>query len=219
MTTEAQVAANRSNAQSSTGPRTEEGKHASRLNAVTHGFSGSIAVLPTEDPEEYARFREALLESLAPVGALEDRLAEEVVEGSWRLRRAANLEFGVLVRGVAYADERFFISRRRIFEVTNADITSARLEAAGLGRSDTVLEVTNPELHEHLEGVIDEVVGAKRTEEARLAQAFIDDAAGPNAIAKLGRHETAIFRRRNQALATLTSMQAERLTQGKGESR
>ena len=89
MATEAQIAANRRNAELSTGPRTDAGKNASKLNAVTHGLSAEIAVLPTEDPKEYARFRETLLESLAPVGALEERLAEEVVEGSWRLRRAS----------------------------------------------------------------------------------------------------------------------------------
>jgi hypothetical protein len=37
MTTEAQVAANRRNAQKSTGPRTEEGKAKVALKAVTHG--------------------------------------------------------------------------------------------------------------------------------------------------------------------------------------
>ena len=219
MASEAQVAANRRNAKSSTGPRTDEGKNKSRLNPLKHGLSAEIAILPTEDPEEYARFREALLGSLAPVGALEERLAEEVVEGSWRLRRAANLEKGVLVRGVADADERFFVSRRRMFEVTNRDITSATLEAAGIGDPDKVIEITNPDLHEYLEGVIDEVVAARRTEEARLAQAFIDDAAGPNAVAKLGRHETAIFRRRNQALVTLTSIQGERYAKADEETK
>jgi hypothetical protein len=210
LTTDAQIAANRRNAESSTGPRTDEGKNVSKHNALKHGFTGSVAVLPTEDPKDYARFRDSLLESLAPVGSLEERLAEEIVEGSWRLRRAAKIEFGVLVSGVADADERFLGSRRRMLETTNHDVTTASLEAAGISAPDKVIEVTNPELHEYLEGVIDEVVGARRTEEARLAQAFIDDAAGPNAVAKLGRHETAIFRRRNQALATLTSIQGER---------
>ena len=220
MTTDAQIAANRRNAESSTGPRTDDGKNVSKLNALKHGLTGNVAVLPTEDPQEYARFRGPLLESLAPVGALEVRLAEEIIEGSWRLRRAANLEFGVLVNGVADADERFFVSRRRMFELTNGDIATKSLEANGSGgHPDTVIEITNPEVHEDLEAVIDEVIVAKRTEEARLAQAFIDDAAGPNAVAKLGRHEAAIFRRRNQALTTLTSIQAERFAKAEEETK
>ncbi len=86
------------------------------------------------------------------MGALEERLADEVVEGSWRLHRAANLEKGVLVRGVADADERFFVSRKRMFELTNVDITTASLEAAGIGDPDKVIEIANPDLHEYLEG-------------------------------------------------------------------
>jgi hypothetical protein len=39
MSTEAQIAANISNSQASTGPRTEEGKQISRTNAVQHGLA------------------------------------------------------------------------------------------------------------------------------------------------------------------------------------
>jgi hypothetical protein len=39
MSTQAQIAANISNSQASTGPRTEEGKQASRANAVQHGLA------------------------------------------------------------------------------------------------------------------------------------------------------------------------------------
>ena len=46
----AKLEANRRNAQKSTGPRTEEGKNRSKLNAVTHGGRAETLVLRNEDP-------------------------------------------------------------------------------------------------------------------------------------------------------------------------
>ena len=51
--TEAQIEANRANAQHSTGPRTESGKSTSCLNNFRHGFRSTFQVLPTENEEEF----------------------------------------------------------------------------------------------------------------------------------------------------------------------
>ena len=45
----ARIAANRKNAQQSTGPKTPEGKARSRANALEHGMAGTGIALPTED--------------------------------------------------------------------------------------------------------------------------------------------------------------------------
>jgi len=52
MATPAQIAANRTNAQKSTGPRSVEGKAASRFNALKHGMDAKSIVLPNEDGTE-----------------------------------------------------------------------------------------------------------------------------------------------------------------------
>ncbi len=44
---------NRANAQHSTGPKTEAGKQRSSLNALRHGLTGQIVVMPTEDLQAY----------------------------------------------------------------------------------------------------------------------------------------------------------------------
>ena len=44
-----QIAANQKNAQKSTGPKTDEGKDASRRNAVKHGLAGAGVILPGDD--------------------------------------------------------------------------------------------------------------------------------------------------------------------------
>ncbi|MBV9745513.1 MAG: hypothetical protein JO099_17270 [Acidobacteriia bacterium] len=45
----AQLAANRANAQLSTGPTSEAGRHRSSLNATKHGLSGRTVVLSGKD--------------------------------------------------------------------------------------------------------------------------------------------------------------------------
>src|ERR1700693_1905973 len=46
---------NRSNAQHSTGPRTDAGKQRSSQNALRHGLTARSAVIPSEDPADYQR--------------------------------------------------------------------------------------------------------------------------------------------------------------------
>ncbi len=95
MASVAQVLANRSNAQKSTGPRTAEGKALVAQNAVKHGLLAQRVVVKGEDPEEFALYREGMLEDLEPAGSVEALLAERVVNLAWRLRRAERLEGAV----------------------------------------------------------------------------------------------------------------------------
>jgi hypothetical protein len=212
LATEAQVAANRRNAKASTGPRTAEGKAKSRMNAIKMGLSTTdgVVVLPAESAKEFNAFRDAQLKDLQPVGALEEQLATEVIECNWRLLRAAKIERGVLAHGIADADERFFTGRKHKLEITEEDVSRAQLAEVGIRDPQAIAGITFPEAHESLEQLIDEARAPKRTDQGRLASGFIEDATGVNALAKLSRYETAIFRRRNQALATLLARQATR---------
>ena len=92
MTSAAQVEANRSNAQKSTGPRTPEGKAVAAQNAVRHGLLAKEVVVKGEDPGEFEFYRQQMLEELAPVGQMESMLAQRIVGLSWRLRRAERLQ-------------------------------------------------------------------------------------------------------------------------------
>src|SRR5579862_5014842 len=119
MTTLKQVEANRRNAAFSTGPRTEEGKKKSAANALRHGLTSDTPLLPTEDPARYDEFRARLTSDLGPQGATEESLVEEIVDLSWRLRRATTLERGVLAGGVAMLDQRYYLALQRQQEVTH----------------------------------------------------------------------------------------------------
>ncbi len=92
MTTEAQIIANRHNAQKSTGPRTIEGKSAVSQNAVQHGFSAHQDVISSENPADFELYRNQLLAELAPASPMESMLAERIVGLSWRLKRAIRIQ-------------------------------------------------------------------------------------------------------------------------------
>jgi hypothetical protein len=83
---------NRQNAQSSTGPKTEEGKARSSQNSLVHGFYSKSALLPTENAAEYAAHQEAYLADLKPQGAVQADLALIVSDNMWCLRRSRALE-------------------------------------------------------------------------------------------------------------------------------
>ena len=92
MATQAQINANRLNSQKSTGPRTDEGKRIVSQNAVKHGLFAHESVIKCEDPAEFELHREALLDELKPVGAIESMLAERIVSLSWRLQRVERMQ-------------------------------------------------------------------------------------------------------------------------------
>src|ERR1035437_480355 len=101
MSNDQQIAANRLNAQRSTGPRTPAGKTRVSSNALKHGLTGREVVLPNENPDDFDSFRAGLLTSLDPQGDLEGALAEKIVADFWRLRRVPIFEATLYRRGCA----------------------------------------------------------------------------------------------------------------------
>ncbi|MBN2313220.1 MAG: hypothetical protein JXM79_04780 [Sedimentisphaerales bacterium] len=91
MATQAQLLANRHNAQQSTGPRTAEGKATVAQNATKHGLFARKDVVISENQAEYDALRDEMLRELYPVGAMEAILAERIVSLTWRLKRAAQM--------------------------------------------------------------------------------------------------------------------------------
>jgi hypothetical protein len=88
MSSQAQIDANRANAQKATGPKTPEGRAAVRLNGLQHGLRAETAVLPCEDAAEFDSLKQEFESEFQPVGAQECFLFEEIVLAAWRLQRA-----------------------------------------------------------------------------------------------------------------------------------
>jgi hypothetical protein len=91
MSTEAQINANRQNAQKSTGPRTARGKKKISKNAIKHGLFADALIIG-ESEADYEVFHDEMLADLAPVGAVETMMAERVISLWWRLRRAERMQ-------------------------------------------------------------------------------------------------------------------------------
>jgi hypothetical protein len=92
---------NRANSQHSTGPKTPAGKKQSSLNALRHGLTGQIVVMPTEDLQAYQSHLESFTAEYNPKGPTEAHLVQALADASWRLNRVAALETNLLTLGIA----------------------------------------------------------------------------------------------------------------------
>jgi hypothetical protein len=105
MSTVQQVAANQANAQLSTGPRTEEGKKRSSLNALKSGLTGRTVLLPGEDAEAYRTHCQNWIDAHKPVGHEEIELVQSLADNRWRQDRAFALEQNLFALGhVEFSD-------------------------------------------------------------------------------------------------------------------
>jgi hypothetical protein len=92
MTTKKQIEANRRNAKLSTGPTTAAGQARSSKNALKHGLTAEAVTLDGDEAKRLAAFRDDIIRELAPVGPLEEELAQHAALLFWRRRRVAWLE-------------------------------------------------------------------------------------------------------------------------------
>jgi len=99
------AAANKANAQHSTGPRTEAGKQRTKLNALRHGLTGHTVVLPSEDHAAYQRHSQSFLDEYRPKGAPETQL-QSMIDSSWRINRAAAVETNLFALGITEMEDR-----------------------------------------------------------------------------------------------------------------
>lgn len=91
MATKAQIAANRRNAQSSTGPVTDAGKAKISQNALRHGLCASIPQMSDENDEQVQELLAMLRDEHQPVGATEEILVYKMAEHFFYGKRASYL--------------------------------------------------------------------------------------------------------------------------------
>ena len=95
MASAAQTRANQENAQHSTGPRTDSGKHKSSSNAYRHGLHATSEKLFAASPEEREQFEQIkakLKSETLPKGTAEELLFEQYAYSSFQAIRAQRIE-------------------------------------------------------------------------------------------------------------------------------
>jgi hypothetical protein len=96
---DARLDANRANAQHSTGPKTDEGKAKSSMNAVKTGLTGRTVLLPADDAVIYQQHLDRNFAEFAPGTDKEKALVQTIADAEWRLLRIVPLEAGIYAIG------------------------------------------------------------------------------------------------------------------------
>jgi hypothetical protein len=149
MTSFRQIEANRRNALSSTGPKTEDGKWRTRHNAVRHGLTAETVVVALEDIRDYQAFEAAVIADYDARTAVERELVLRLASLLWRIRRATAIETDLL-----------------------------QIQAESLHERRCATEASN-QIEQKLYGAVYRVVGpAMRKETCELAGAADDDENG-----------------------------------------
>jgi hypothetical protein len=182
VTSAKKIAANRRNAEQSTGPVTDYGKGISRLNALKHGLTAETPVLPWEDEEDREDFGVAVHAALRPVGAYEEELVDSIVSVLWRLRRVERVETTLL----AY----------HLIEVHMSDGLSA-FEPLVIPKKVEPRPTVVVEEAQRMGGLGTAMFGEQlvvEEENISFGRAFLRDIAGGAGLAHLDRHESGLVR-------------------------
>jgi hypothetical protein len=196
---DAQIRANRLNAQRSTGPQTENGKRAVRYNALKHGLLAEASLLPGEDIALFHRLAEELHAQFEPSGELEQLLVDRITSCAWRLRRVLQVEAGLFVARLKYA---ITLEPKQAADEQLLTLQQAIQRPSGVVDDDR----HSPAAHSAPEpyGLRTEALGT-------LGRAFGIDARETNAFSKLARYESNIERALFRALRELQSLKSARL--------
>ncbi len=92
MVSEARREAARQNGLKSRGPKTAQGKSISRCNAMTHGLTARVTMLPNEDPAAYEAQRAGWIKKARPRDVVELSQVERLAYVSLQLQRVARAQ-------------------------------------------------------------------------------------------------------------------------------
>ena len=161
MATPNQIAANKLNAQKSSGPKTAEGKATSSLNHLSHGFASNTArLIPGENPEEFRSLVADLMSEHQPETQTEQILVEKMALHQWLSLRAFRLQSNLFVGQMLVQQDKFGIpkdlglliryqtSAERAFHRAHTDLVKTQKERK---KSEIGFEPQNAAAHPKIE--------------------------------------------------------------------
>jgi hypothetical protein len=136
---DAKLAANRANAQHSTGAKTEAGRAASSQNRTTHGLArhnGVFRILPNEDAAGFEALKAGLIAEHQPTTTTEAILINTMAESHWLAQRAqsfvnctCDFETGLIAHPDRFTlYQRYQTTHTRAFHKALTDLLKLRAE-------------------------------------------------------------------------------------------
>ena len=200
MTTAKQITANRENANRSTGPRTSLGKRKSRRNALRHGLTAETVIDVLENAADYEALASAINADFRPATNFELQLIARLISLLWRLRRATEIESGLLA---LEAD-----SFRRRTSVSPGDRLSVLYSflPCVVRPTECAIGIQDPETAESHLPVRSQDPLASAADNRSIACAYLQLATKDGqAIERLRRYETSLWRQTIQIVLLLNA--------------
>jgi hypothetical protein len=134
MTTPAQTAANKANAQHSTGPKSEAGISRSSMNNFRHGLAGVFMIPAWENRAEFDELYNALRAEHAPSTPTEVLLIQRMAQHFWLTQRAMRLQTKCIEEDFPTSDDnkglplylRYQVTHERAFHKCLNDLLKLR---------------------------------------------------------------------------------------------
>ena len=179
-TSEARIQANRQNAAKSTGPKTIEGKEASRRNSLKHGMTGQGIVLLEGDAAEVARRADVFAAELMAVGEVGQIVAQRAALNSVRMERGADRQAAALTLRIRQVEAEFTPPDG----VDEAEADQLRAEAVRIAMFDPSKEATLARQYEAAaeRGFYRALKQLRQMEQQAEALLKAEDAANQNAL-------------------------------------
>lgn len=161
---EAALAANRQNAQKSTGPKTPAGKEAIKYNAAKHFGYCNDPLIPGESIEDYHKFAAALAESLQFHNGLQFTLMDNLIAELWCWQRFVGYEANIYIYT---PDQGFFLDEmEKLTRIKNRrwQLIERMFKQFRLTKDRMASAFTINELMKHAQTAFDKVAQGHRDE-------------------------------------------------------